>query len=153
MRRFCLFAVFFLTPIAAMAQSPVCSDQGIRTAVQNNSIQYTEDNWFWSGAFEKPMVGKAEQQKIRKEVETQQPRKNQSSSDTPQRIVVSANGDMAYEYGNGTLSYDDQKEGKHVAFEVGYLRVWKAVDGQCKIAAFMIRPIESTIKETPIKPN
>lgn len=40
-----------------------------------------------------------------------------------------------YEYGAGELSFDDQKTGKHVAIQTASLRVWKSVDGQCKVAA------------------
>jgi hypothetical protein len=72
--------------------------------------------------------------------------KNRVFADHPQQIVVSQSGDMAYEYGTGEVGFDDRKTGKHIAFQTGYLRVWKSVDGQCKVAAFMIRPIESTWK-------
>jgi len=68
----------------------------------------------------------------------------------PQKIDVSKSGDMAYEYGTGSLSFDSVKEKKHFAFELAYLRLWKAVDGECRAAATMTHPIESTIKETPI---
>ena len=44
------------------------------------------------------------------------------------------------------LSFDDQKTGKHVAVQTGYLRVYKSVDGQCKVAATMARVIEDTPK-------
>jgi len=53
---------------------------------------------------------------------------------------------MAYGYGNGALSFDAVKEKKHVSFQIAYLRVSKAVGGECRVAATMIRPIESTIK-------
>jgi len=41
---------------------------------------------------------------------------------------------------------EEGKSGKHVSFEAAYLRVWKSVD-DCKVAAFMIKPIESTLEE------
>ncbi len=72
--------------------------------------------------------------------------KNTVIAEHPQRIAVSSSGDMAYEYGTGEVAFDDRKTGKHTAFQTGYLRVWKSVDGQCKVAASMIRPIESTWK-------
>jgi ketosteroid isomerase-like protein len=55
------------------------------------------------------------------------------------RIVVAPSGDMAYEYGTAHMSFDSKKEG-HVDFTAAYLRVWKTVDGKCKIAAEMFEP-------------
>ena len=146
MKRICILLLLLAAPIAVKAQGSACSEQTIRDAVQNRMIKYTDDNFFWSGAYDKPMVGKVEQEEGRKNVESEEPRKNEVSADHPQRVVVSKSGDMAYEYGGGELSFDEQKTGKHVSFEVGYLRVWKSIDGQCKVAATMVKPIESTIK-------
>ncbi len=142
------FALFFFlaAPIAATAQGSACSEQTIRDAVQNKKIQYTDDDFFWTGAYDKPMVGKTEQAEGRKKAEAEEPRKNEVNADHPQRVVVSKSGDLAYEYGTGEMSYDEQKTGKHTSFQLGYLRVWKLVDGQCKVAATMVRPIESTVK-------
>lgn len=100
------------TPVAAM----VCSEQTIRDAVQNHNIKVADDSFFWSGAFDKPLIGKAEREEGAKKLEVEAPRKNQVSAQHPQRIDVSKSGDMAYEYGTGELSFDDQKTGKHVAF-------------------------------------
>jgi len=146
MKRICILLLLLAAPIAVKAQGSACSEQTIRDAVQNRMIKYTDDNFFWSGAYDKPMIGKVEQEEGRKNVESEEPRKNEVSADHPQRVVVSKSGDMAYEYGGGELSFDEQKTGKHVSFEVGYLRVWKSIDGQCKVAATMVKPIESTIK-------
>jgi len=146
MTRICILLLLLAAPIAVEAQGSACSEQTIRDAVQNRMIKYTDDNFFWSGAYDKPMIGKAEQEEGRKKVEAEGPRKNEVSADHPQRVVVSKSGDMAYEYGGGEMSFDEQKTGKHVSFQVGYLRVWKSVDGQCKVAATMVKPIESTIK-------
>ena len=136
----------FVTPVAAIAQGSVCYEQTIRDAVQNHTMKSADDSFFWSGAFDKPLIGKAEHEEAAKKAEVDEPRKNQVGAQHPQRIVVSKSGEMAYEYGTGELSFDDQKTGKHVAFQTGYLRVWKSVDGQCKVAATMMRPIESTMK-------
>ena len=68
-------------------------------------------------------------------------RKNWSQTSNPERIVVSKSGDMAYEYGTSSVSFDDP-DGKHVAFQAGYLRVWKPVEGQCRVAALMARPYD-----------
>jgi hypothetical protein len=146
MKRICALVFLLVVPIAVKAQGSACSEQTIRDAVQNKTIKYTDDNFFWSGAYDKPMIGRAEQEEGRKKLGAEEPRKNEVDVDHPQRVVVSKSGDMAYEYGGGELSFDEQKTGKHVSFQVGYLRVWKSVDGQCKVAATMVKPIESTIK-------
>jgi hypothetical protein len=146
MTRITALLLLLAAPIAVRAQGSACSEQTIRDAVQNRTIKYTDDNFFWSGAYDKPMIGKAEQDAGRKTVEAEEPRNNEVSADHPQRVVVSKSGDMAYEYGGGELSFDEQKTGKHVSFQVGYLRVWKSVNGQCRVAATMVKPIESTIK-------
>jgi len=146
MRRICISLLLLTAPIAVKAQGSSCSEQTIRDAVQNGIFKYTDDNFFWSGAYDKPMIGKVKQEEGRKKVQAEEPRKNEVSADHPHRVVVSKSGDMAYEYGAGEMSFDEQKTGKHVSFQVGYLRVWKSVDGQCKVAATMVKPIESTIK-------
>ena len=143
-----LSGMFFIlvTPVVAMAQGSVCSEQTIRDAVQNRTFKVADDSFFWSGAYDKPLIGKAEREEGVKKLEAEAPRKNQVGSQHPQRIEISKSGDMAYEYGTGELSFDAQKTGKHVAFQLGYLRVWKSVDGERKVAATMMRPIESTMK-------
>jgi hypothetical protein len=146
MRHNFLFLVLLLAPSTTMAQAPVCSEQKIRDAAQKPSAKYSDDSFWGSGAYDKPMIGKAEQEAGARKLENEEPRKNEASADHPQRIVVAKYGDMAYEYGSGNMSYEDQKTGKHVMFQTAYLRVWKSVDGECKVAAFMIRPIESTVE-------
>jgi len=146
MKRICTLVFLLAVPIAVKAQDSACSEQTIRDAVQNKRIKYTGDNFFWSGAYDKPMIGKSEQAEGRRKAEAEEPRKNEANADHPQRVVVSKSGDMAYEYGDGEMSYDERKTGKHVSFQLGYLRVWKLVDGQCKVAATMVKPVESTIK-------
>ena len=44
-----------------MAQTPSgpCTEKAIREAIQKNTIKYTEDTFFWSGAFDKPLIGNA----------------------------------------------------------------------------------------------
>lgn len=147
MRHHFLFLALLLAPAATMAQAPVCSQQKVQDAIQKHSVRTAEDSFFWSGAFDKPLIGKAAQDAARTKAESQEPRKNQGSAEHPERIVAAKSGDMAYEYGTGSLSYDEQKTGKHVTFQTGYLRVWKSVDGECRVVAFMVMPIESSVKE------
>ncbi len=147
MRGKLLFLVLVLVPSVTLAQATVCSEQKVRESAQKPSLKYSDDSFFWSGAFDKPLIGKAAHEAAAAKAEKDEPRKNETTADHPQKIVVAKSGDMAYEYGTGNLSYDEQKTGKHVTFETAYLRVWKSVDGDCRVAAFMIEPIESTLKE------
>jgi hypothetical protein len=147
MKRICALVFLLAAPIAVRAQAPACSEHAIRDAVQNGMFKYTDDSFFWSGAYDKPMIGKAKQEEGRKTAEAEEPRKNEVVADHPQRVVVSKSGDMAYEYGGGEMSYHEQKTGKRVSFQVGYLRVWVSTDGRCKVAATVFKPIESTIKQ------
>lgn len=147
MRYSFLFLALLLVPGATMAQGPVCSEQGIRDAAQKQSVKYSDDSFFWTGAYDKPMIGKAEHEAAARRMKNEAPRKNQSAAEHPQRIVVAKSGDVAYEYGSGDMSYDDQKTGKHVTFQGAYLRVWKSAGGECEVAAFMYRPIESSVVE------
>jgi hypothetical protein len=129
-----------------MAQAPVCSEQTIRDSIQNNSMIVADDEYFWSARYDKPLIGKVEHEEALKKVNVENPRTNQVTLFHPQQIVVSKSGDMAYEYGTGDLSYDDQKAAKRLSGTIGYFRVWKSVDGQCKVAATTMRPLGSTPK-------
>jgi ketosteroid isomerase-like protein len=139
-----ILTLTLVSNIKAQTSSALCTEKGILDAVQNNAIKYSDDTFFWSGAFDKPLIGQAAAAEASKKVAEE--RNHEVVADHPGRIVVSTSGDMAYEYGTGSLSYEERKTRKHVSFEIGYLRVWKLVDGDCKAAASLFKPIESTIR-------
>jgi ketosteroid isomerase-like protein len=128
-----------LLSVAAVAQSGPCTEQVIKAlagAHDSDSVS-TDDVYFFSGALEKPVVGKAAYHDAFKEVDAA--RKNHKESDNHvDRLVVAPSGDMAYEYGTSHISFEREKQ--HVEFTAAYLRVWKASGGQCKIAAMMAQP-------------
>jgi hypothetical protein len=132
------------TLLMAQAPSGPCAEKAIRDAVQNHSIKYTEDTFFWSGAFDKPLIGTAATMEASKKVAAE--RKHEVPAEQPQRIVVSSAGDMAYEYGTGSVSYVEVKTGKHTSFQIAYVRAWRSDNGECRAAASMFKPIESTIQ-------
>ena len=146
MLRYFALLLVLAAPAAAMAQNGVCSEGAVRAIIRSGKITTTDDSFFWSGAYDKPLIGNAEQKKSRMTADREEPRKNFASSMHAQKIDASSSGDMAYEYGTGKVAYDEGKTGKHTSFDIGYLRVWKAVGGQCRVAAEMYRPIESTIQ-------
>jgi hypothetical protein len=42
---------------------------------------------------------------------------------------------MAYDDGSVHVEFDDAKTGRHVAYDLSYLRVWKVVGGKCVTVA------------------
>ena len=40
----------------------------------------------------------------------------------------------------GRVSYNERQSGKHIEFTAAYLRVWRAEDGVCKLAAVRFQP-------------
>ena len=93
------------------------------------------------GALEKPVIGEEESSKA---IEPVMPKRKNVKHDPnkPDRIVADPSGDMAYEYGTTHVSFDDSDNGKQRDFTAAYLRVWKADDGSCKVAATIYQPEE-----------
>jgi hypothetical protein len=131
-------------PKQSAPQGSACAERTIRDTIQNRAFEYSDDTFFWSGRFDKPLIGKSVALESSRKAD--QARKNTVVVDHPQLIVVSSSGDVAYEYGTGDISFDARESGEHVAFQTGYVRVWKSVGGKCGVAAHMIRPIESAEK-------
>jgi ketosteroid isomerase-like protein len=132
--------VLFALPAAA--QSGPCTAQFVKSVgAKQGSISMTDDAYFFSGALDKPVVGKAAADKAFAPVAAERKNENKAAP-VPDRIVAAPSGEMAYEYGTAKASYDERDTGKHVEFTAAYLRVWKAVDGSCKIAAEIFEPEE-----------
>ena len=51
------------------------------------------------------------------------------------QVVSTKDGAMAYDDGSVHVEFDDSKTGKHVTYDLSYLRVWKVVAGKCVTAA------------------
>jgi hypothetical protein len=144
---FC-FAVAVLVPSGALdaqqsapAQSGPCTEQFVKEQVSTGRrhTAVADDAYFFSGALEKPVIGRAAADQAFKPVAAQ--RKNHTQEPLkPERIVAAPSGEMAYEYGTGNVSFDEVSSGKHIAFTAAYLRVWRSIDGSCKQAAFMAEP-------------
>ena len=121
-------------------QSGPCTEQFVREQIaKNHHDTVADDAYFFSGALEKPVIGRAAKNQAFKPVVAQ--RTNVKSEPLkPERIVAAPSGEMAYEYGTGDMSFDDVSSGKHIAFAAAYLRVWRSIDGSCKEAALMAEP-------------
>ena len=83
-----------------------------------NVVKRTEDSIFVSGAFPHPMIGHAVQEALG----SRKDRSNESRKGEVVRLVISQSRDMAEEFGNFTLSFD-QPDKKHISFDGSYLRV------------------------------
>lgn len=139
---------------AQQAARPECSgDRGAEEAalralvarMQNEprAARRTDDAIFVSGLYPRPILyreGKpvAEVQPAAEARSDQ--RRNVQSRDEIVRLEVAAACDMAYEFGNSTLSFDMADTKEHRSFNTSYLRVWKKVNGEWRIAAHFIRP-------------
>jgi hypothetical protein len=133
-----VFLASLSSSIPMIAQNGKCTDSMIREAAAKDSTSKTSDSFFFSGALDKPVIGESEREAARKKVSAE--RTNSRHPMTPQRIVVSSSGEMAYEYGTSQVSFEDKKTGKHEDFLAAYLRVWKVEEGQCKEAAMISEP-------------
>ena len=58
MSKIVLLLFLLVAPIAAMAQGPVCSERKIRESVKTGTYFGTADAFFWSGAYDQPLIGK-----------------------------------------------------------------------------------------------
>lgn len=102
------------------------------------------DTVFWTGEYKKPRIG-SEKGELRKSgTESVLAKRVPGSAHMktePLRIVTSQSGDLAYEYSRFTFEYD-QKDGAHVMFQAGLLRVWQKQGSEWKEAAVFARPYE-----------
>jgi hypothetical protein len=109
-----------------------------------NVIKRTEDSIFVSGAFPHPMIGHA----VEEALGSRKDRSNESRNGEVVRLVISQSRDMAEEFGNFTLSFD-QPDKKRISFDGSYLRVWRKINGEWLEDAFLARPNESAEKSEP----
>jgi ketosteroid isomerase-like protein len=124
-------------------------DQAIRALVARldagEKPPYTDNAVFWSGAFPRPTLRNkpdTEATQIREKMDKE--RHNQSIKSTIERLVIAQSGDVAYEYGESDMRYDDPQNQTH-AWRAGYLRAWRKVGGQWKLDAFFARPLDTAV--------
>jgi hypothetical protein len=81
-----------------------------------------------------PVVGTAQLDTLR--VTHANERKNeQPHIFTILQVDTAPDGSMAYDDGTVHVEFDDAKTGKHVAYDLTYLRVWKMVGKRCLTVA------------------
>ena len=112
-------------------------------------VPTTADAIFWSGAFQKPVIGDEKPVEV---VSPRSPSKRVPGSargkSTIVRLEVAKAGDMAYEFSTGDLGFKLQ-DGSDVSLSTSLLRVWRKEGGQWKVAAWFARPHET---ERALKP-
>jgi hypothetical protein len=133
---------------AQTTTAPAQSDeQVLRDLVRQENegkkmIKFTEDCIVVHGAYARPLIGRA----AHEEAQLRLGRSNRSIEDQIVRLVVSQSTDMAEEFGNFTMSYDEPNK-KHVSFNGSYLRVWRKINGEWLVDAFFARPNEPEEKK------
>jgi ketosteroid isomerase-like protein len=137
----------------AIAQTGTTDEQLLRKLIQENNegknvIKRTEDSIFVSGAYPRPIIGRAVQEALESR---KKDRLNEFRKGEVMRLVISQSGDMAEEFGNFTLSFD-QPDKQHISFDGSYLRVWRKVKGKWLEDAYFARPNEPE-EETKQKPG
>jgi ketosteroid isomerase-like protein len=143
MRSIALFLVVLAassTVSYAFTRKGVCREKDIKASeVNKDPNAIAESIYFFSWALEKPVVGK--EQFYEAFAQTMGNLKNHKHApEHMDRLVVAGSGDMAYEYGSTQVSFDERGSRTHIAFSAAYLRVWRAIGGECKIVAEMYKP-------------
>ena len=127
---------------AAIAQTDTnakTDEQLLRKLIQEENegkhvIKPTEDSIFVSGAYPRPMIGRA----VQEAVGPSRDRSNVSQKSEVVRLAISQSGDMAEEFGNFTMSFD-KPDKTHISFDGSYLRVWRKINGEWLEDAFFAR--------------
>ena len=94
------------------------------------------DAVIWTGAYARPVVGATKPDP--KDFVAAPNRRNIQSKTTIERIVVSQDRTMAYEYRTYTLTFDD--DGGHQTRNGAALRVWRNTGTDWKVSANFQRP-------------
>ncbi len=86
-----------------------------------------------------PLKGKVRVEELRK-ANLAERKNSKPAVFSPDTIVTSKAGDMAYDYGKARVEYDLASTGQHIAYDVEYLRVWKVNGGICQVEGIFSRP-------------
>ena len=100
----------------------------------------SQDIYFNTRAGTPPVIGSKEMESLRL-AHASERRNQRPYVFSPLQVVVAPDGSMAYDDGTAHVEYDEAASDKHVAYDITYLRVWKVVDGKCRIAASYSRPV------------
>ncbi|HEY7287734.1 MAG TPA: hypothetical protein VH497_19920 [Vicinamibacterales bacterium] len=140
MRRVC-FPLFMMVLIAmpAWAQSGPCTE----SAIKQGKTPTSEDLFSYMPPYGRPRIGRGEVQQANTDSFSKRTNVTRSWGDD-HRIIPSASGDMAYEYGTQRMGYDEN--GKHTDFEAAMLIVYRAKGSVCETVALTMHPLEDPPK-------
>src|SRR4051812_30120301 len=141
--------VMTIVGVRLEAQTPASDEQQIRAQIQRldagasavtNVRQdlYTDTSIGWSNRTKHPSGFYKDREAVRADLTGPLERNNMSQKTTPERIVISKGGDMAYEYSTFALSFEDERGPRRL--EGAALRVWQKEGADWKIAAAFQRP-------------
>jgi hypothetical protein len=127
-----LGAVCFAPP--ALAQTR-CDEATVRRLAATSLTELASpDIYFNVQTGRPPVIGTAQLDTLRKTHGAE--RKNEKAHVfTIHQIDATADGSMAYDDGTVHVEFDDAETGKHVAYDLSYLRVWKVVGKRCLTVA------------------
>lgn len=132
--------VVVLLALPAVAQRGPCTEAFIKAqAATEHPNSVADDAYFFSGALDKPVVGRAAAFKAFAPVAAERKDENHEPP-RPDRIAAAPSGEMAYDYGTAHVSYNERQSGKPIVFTAAYLRVWRAEGSVCRLAAEMFQP-------------
>jgi len=129
-------AVLSATFIASAAEAQGRCDEGTvrRLAAVSVTELASPDLYFNVQTGLPPVVGLAQLEALR--VKHANERKNEQPHVFKiLQVDAAKDGSMAYDDGSVHVEFDDAETGRHVAYDLSYLRVWKVVGGKCVTAA------------------
>jgi ketosteroid isomerase-like protein len=102
---------------------------------------YSDDVIFASGRFSRAIIGSKalSEEEARLQQEPTSRRDNRTVKHDVVRIQIADSGDLAYEFTNFQLGYDNSSN-EHVQFGGHLLRIWRKENGSWKVAALVARP-------------
>jgi ketosteroid isomerase-like protein len=108
---------------------------------QGAKAPYSDDVIFVSGRYARPVVGSKALAEAEAQLQEQPAsrRNNRSVKHEVVRIQIADSGDLAYEFTNFHLGYDNSSNAR-VEFGGHLLRVWRKENGSWKVAALVARP-------------
>ena len=119
-----LLLLFCLVVGTTFAQSTNADEKAIRQMVDRENagerLNTTDNAVFWSGAYDRPQVGKLSEADRKKMLaEFTKRRANNHQSRKIERLVIASSGDVAYEYGTFNISFDTVPDNKHIDHDGG----------------------------------
>ena len=127
-----LLAATIASPARAQAR---CDEATVRRLAAVSVTELAAPDLYFNVVAGRPaVVGLASLDTLRKLHESE--RKNeQPHVVTIRKVEVAKDGSMAYDDGSVHVEFDDAATGKHVKYDLTYLRAWRVVAGKCVQAA------------------